>query len=344
MVVRHLLALVTLALALPAGSANAGDTLRVLAFSGYADRDWVVQFEKMNKATVEVTIIDSDDELRSKMGRNQGQDFDVFATNTAELQDFIDKGIASPIALEKIPNTKNQLSRFQALERAPGIMRDGKTYAIPYTYSEMGLIYDRKQFKQPPTTMADMWNPKFKGKVLLYDGSGHNFSLTALVLGIKNPFVLSDDDMVRVIKKLVELRANDPLFYESPEQGTKEFIENKVALMFGNFGTQQVKKLRDAGADVGYIIPSEGALAWLDCWAISSQAKNRALAEAWINFTLSKAISTELSKRQQLANTLTKASLTAQDKILWLEPVENAEKRSESWNRIRKDKARAKNN
>ena len=112
--------------------------------------------------------------------------------------------------------------------------------------------------------------------------------------------------------------------------------------MFGNYGSQQVKKLRDAGADIGYVIPKEGALAWLDCWAISRTTRNRSLAEKWINFTLAPAVSGALTQRQDLANTLSKFAIRENDRILWLEAVENSDKRSEQWERVRQNKARIK--
>jgi putative spermidine/putrescine transport system substrate-binding protein len=177
---------------------------------------------------------------------------------------------------------------------------------------------------------------------LLYDGTTHNFSFTALTLGIGNPFKLTSDDFRRVVEKLVALRDTEPLFYSSPDDGAKAFIENKVALMYGNFGTQQVKKFKDMGIPVGYVIPEEGALAWLDCWALSNGATNKTMVENWINFTLSAPIAAALTQRQALANTLTKAAIKANDKILWLESVEDAEKRTRLWDRIRKDKARQK--
>lgn len=320
------------------------EIFKILAFSGYADKDWVLQFEKLTNTKVEVTIIDTDDQLFEKISQNHGQYFDVFSANTAELQRYIDVGIASPINIKNIPNIKNQLPRFQHVEKISGIMRNSNVYAIPYTYSEMGLIYDRKQFKTPPITMAEMWNPKFRGKILIYDGSVHNFSFTALLLGIQNPFKLSEANFYNVIKKLDDLRENEPRFYISPDEGSKKFIDNNLALMFGNFGQQQVKKLQADGANVGYVIPKEGALAWLDCWIITSLTKNRELAEKWINFSLSKKISSELNKRQNLANTLMKTKIKNNDKIVWLEPVENNEKRVKNWKRIRNDKARLQQN
>jgi putative spermidine/putrescine transport system substrate-binding protein len=324
--------------------AMAAEVLRVLAWPGYADNDWVSEFEKRYEARVEVTFIDTDEALWDKISRNKGEDFDVFAVNTAELQRYIDQAIVTPIKSIRIPNTKNQLPRFRRVDKIESINRDGYLYAIPFAYSEMGLIYDKKQVKQVPTSMAEMWNKKYKGKVVLHDGSNHNFSFTALTLGVKDPFDLSKDEMARSVNKLLELRDQTPLFYNSPNEGTQAFIKNKAALMFANYGNQQFKLLREAGADVGYIIPKEGALAWLDCWAVSIKAKNKVLAEQWINFTLDKTVSMQLSRRQGLSNTLTKSNLTEKDKVIWLKSSENFALRAQYWDRIRAGNARNGNN
>lgn len=87
--------------------------------------------------------------------------------------------------------------------------------------------------------------------------------------------------------------------------------------------------------DVGYAIPKEGALAWLDCWAITVGAKNRSLAQAWIDYLLEPAPSAALLARQGLANTTTRAlSRNAGDRLVWLEPVEDVAHRTLLWERI----------
>ena len=65
--------------------------------------------------------------------------------------------------------------------------------------------------------------------------------------------------------KLIALRRNVLGFYAQPDDATELFIRHRVALLFANYGMQQVQSLRAAGADVDYVIPREGALAWLDC-------------------------------------------------------------------------------
>ena len=327
--------LLLLTLALSPASALAEETLRVLAWPGYADPDMVQTFEQRYKVKVEVTLISSDDVMWGRLSARQGGDFDVFAVNTAELQRYIDSGISAPLIPANIPNTAKQLPRFRDLSTIPGITRKGAVYAIPYTYSEMGLIYDRKVFKIPPDSFASMWDKRFKGRVLAYRASEHNFSLAAMALGLKDPFHIPEGDFRRLSRHLVELRRNVLTFYSQPEEATELFMQNHIALLFANYGSQQVSMLRKAGADIGYVVPKEGALAWLDCWSMTRGVKNQKLAETWINYTLEAQVSRTLTERQGLSNTLEDPpTMRNTDKIIWLRQVEDVSKRKSLWDKI----------
>jgi len=315
-------------------SAHAVETLRVLAWPGYADADWVAKFEQLFAARVEVTLVGSDEVLWQKISANQGADFDVVAANTVEVSRYVDHKLVQPLNLARLPNVQQQLPRFKNAQNIPGIHRLGEVFAVPYTYADMGLIYDRKQFAMPPDSIRVMWDPAWRGKVLAFDGSSHNFSLASLALG-GEPFRIAPARMLEVVQHLIALRRNVLTFYSLPEESVALFKQHKVALLFANYGQQQFKALRDAGLDVGYAIPREGALAWLDCWAIAAGARQTALAHAWINFMISADISRELTRRQGLNNTLDASANTLEpDKLWWLEPVEDDARRSALWVRI----------
>lgn len=317
------------------GMVQAESVLRVLAWPGYADADFVAAFEKNTGARVEVSFVNTDDELWTRLSKNNGGDFDVFAVNTAELQRYIDKGLSAPLNLAEIPNQASQLPRFRHSAAIPGLMRGQNLYAIPFTYAEMGLIYNRKLVTQEPLSMEAMWDPQYHGKVLAYDGSVHNFSVAAMLDGSKNPFRLTSTELRTASRRLVGLRRNVLAFYSSPEEAVKLYLENDVALVFANFGTQQVLALRAAGADVGYVVPKQGVLAWLDCWAITGRARSPRLAAKWINATLQADASSRFSERHGLANTVTATSLSnSGDKLVWLQPPEDTDTRQALWTRI----------
>jgi len=310
--------------------------LRILAWQGYADDDWVKEFEKKTGADVNVVFIGTDDEIWAKIKGSEGKDFDLFAVNTAQLQRYIDAGLTTAYDLDKMPNQKEVLPRFRDLTQVGGVMRDGKVFAIPFCFDSIGLIYDTDKVKPAPTSMDVLWDPKYKGKVLAYDNGEHNFSFTALTLGIKDPFHLTADQMEQVKQKLIALKKNVLSFYTTADEALQIYQNNDVALIWANYGQQQMKAMTDAGAHVAYVNASEGALAWLDTWAMTSGVQDKDLAEQWVNFVLQKKIGQQLSERTGFGNTVVPApSAGEKDKLVWLQLVEDPLKRSDLWNEIK---------
>jgi putative spermidine/putrescine transport system substrate-binding protein len=319
------------------GPASAEGTwpLRVLAWPGYADPDVVKAFEQRHQVKVEVTFVDSDEAVWDKMHADHGGQYDVVAANTVEIGRHVRAHLLRPLDLSHFPNTARQLPRFRDLAAIDGLTASGRAYAVPFTYSSMGLIYDRTQFSTAPRSMAALWDPRYQGKVLAFNSAQHNFSLTALALGIADPFKLDAAQLHRVALQLVAIRRNILTYYNLPEEATDLFKRHQVALLFANYGTQQLSQLRQAGADVEYVIPEEGALAWLDCWAITAGTRDVTLAEAWIDYMLDPAVSSELTRRQGLANTLNpSADASAMRRLVWLRAVENVEQREALWMHI----------
>lgn len=312
--------------------ANPRQTLRVLAWPGYAEPEAVQAFEQRSGARVELTVIDTDEAMWQRAG--SGDRFDVLALNTAELQRYLHAGRVQALDLAQIPNSRQQSKRFRQHAAIPGLLRDGRLYALPYTYAEMGLIHDRAQLPQPPDSVAALWDRQWRGKVLGYNGAAHNFSLAAQSLGLASPFQLREADWPAATQRLIELRRNVLGFYNQPEESVRLFRRHGAALMFANYGTQQLRLLRAAGADVGYAIPREGALAWLDCWALTANCREPQLAHAWIDHQLGELASRLLVERQGLANTLADSG-QAEGRLVWLEPVEDAGRREALWAEIR---------
>lgn len=329
-----------LALAAPAilrsSRAFAAKELRVMAWQGYADDDWVTEFEEQTGAKANIVFIGTDDEIWAKIKGSEGKDFDVFAVNTAQLQRYIDGGLTTPHDLSKLPNQKEVLPRFRDLSQVRGVMRDGKVHSIPFCFDSIGIIYDKDKVSPAPDSFEIFWDEKYKGKILAYDNGEHNFSFTALTLGIEDPFHLSDEQMGKIKEKLSALKRNVLSFYTTPDEALQLYKSNDVALIWANYGQQQVKAMKDAGANIEYVNPKEGALAWLDTWAMTNGVQDADLAEAWVNFLLQKKIAKQLSERTGFGNTVVETgSAGANDKLVWLDFVEDPTKRSDLWNEIK---------
>lgn len=332
--------LLSVLLALACVQAAAAPMLRVLAWPGYAEPEVVRAFEASTGARVELTVIDTDESMWQKLNANGGTGFDVFAVNVAELQRYIRAQLVQPVDPTLIPAIRAQQPRFRERAAIPGLVHTAggvaQSFAIPFTYSEMGLIYDKRQVSSPPDSIAALWDKRYRGKVLAYSGGTHNFSLAAQMLGAASPFKIEPGMWPRAVDALIDLRRNALGFYNQPEESTELFRRHGAALMYANYGTQQLHLLKAQGVDAGYVVPREGALAWLDCWAITRHARDPALAHAWIDTLLGEQASRLLVQRQGLANTTSESDSSRPEvRLLWLEPVEDAARRETLWARIR---------
>src|SRR5690349_16406794 len=83
---------IALAVGMWVGSASA-ETLRMLTWEGYADPDFIKEFEAETGAKVEATFVGDDAEIWAKMRGSNGQDADLISTNVGQLQRYVEAGL-----------------------------------------------------------------------------------------------------------------------------------------------------------------------------------------------------------------------------------------------------------
>ena len=153
-----------LALTLSAASALAAEELRILAWQGYADDDWVKEFEQETGVDVNVVFIGTDDEIWAKIKGSEGKDFDLFAVNTAQLQRYIDAGLVTPHDLSKVPEPEGDAAALPGPDQGLGRRcATARSTAFPSAFDSIGIIYDTDKVKTPPTSWDVFWDDEIQG-------------------------------------------------------------------------------------------------------------------------------------------------------------------------------------
>jgi len=310
--------------------------LRVLTWEGYAEPDWVDPFKAATGAGVNVVYTGSVDEMFAKMQGSKGADFDVVAFDTSSFARYIDGGLIQPIDLSSIANAANIVPEFTAVD---AIKRDGKQYGIPFAWGSLPLVYDTAAFPAAPDSWSVMWDPQYAQQMIALDDANNSIVLGALVLGLPNPYNLTDAEFDQVKKKLIEQKQLLLSYYAGFDEGVKIFADNKLKLMF-SMGEPQVAALKAKGVNAALTIPKERAIGWLDCWVISAGAKDVGLAQKWINACLDKKVGNLLSTKKSYGNTTDadankSIGMTYGDRLAWLLTPENFEKRVAVWNEVK---------
>lgn len=320
-------------LALAAPTQAEDGVLRIFTFEGYTDDAWVEEFEALTGADVRVTYTGSVDEMFAKMKGSEGADYDLVSLDTSGIPRYIEHGLLAPIDTGAIANMGNLLPAFQDV---PEVQVDGGVYGVPIAWGSLGLIYDNEEFgDNPPTSWSVMWDEAYDQRIFVLDDANNNIVNTAIYLGFDNPYDLSDDEFAAVKQALIDQKALVQTYYAGFDDGV-EIWENSDAVLMFSMGEFQQVGMTERGLDVTYIIPEEGGVGWLDCWVMSKGVGDEALAEQWINFFLEKKIGQAMSAAYGYGNTTSETEgLDYADKLNWLQPPEDFERRVSVWNEVK---------
>src|SRR5271168_3018544 len=207
---RRKIALCFLALAMLSGACKRKEeTLSLLVWEGYADPSFVRPFEEAHHCKVSASYMGSSDELVAKLRGGSASNYDVISPSSDVATSIVRTGLAAPLDLSKFP-AYNQLSA--RLRNAPLVKLNGQTYGVPFVWGPNPLLYDTTVFAQPPDSWNVLWDPKYKGKISVWDELSTIY-MTAQVLGFDKPdpaqiYNLSDEQLEAVKKKLIELKPN----------------------------------------------------------------------------------------------------------------------------------------
>lgn len=315
--------------------AQAGE-LRVLTWEGYAAPEWLEPFKQATGANVNVVYVGSADEMFAKMQGSNGADFDVVSFDTSIFARYIEANLLAPLDMSKLLNAANLAPEFR---NVPAIMRGDKVFGVPFGWGSLPLIYDKAAFPTAPDSWEVMWDPQYAQQMIAQDDANNSVTLGAIVLGIKDPFNLTDEQFEAVKQKLIEQKQLLLTYYAGFDDGVNIFSQSGVKLMY-SMGEPQVAALKAKGVDAALAIPKEGAIGWLDCWSMSAGAKNTDLAHQWINACLDKSVGKVLTEKSGYGNTTNvevnqAAGMTYGDRLVWLLTAENYEKRVQIWNEVK---------
>jgi putative spermidine/putrescine transport system substrate-binding protein len=272
-------------LALPAAgvSKSQAKTLKLIAWEGYTQPQWVKPFEKQSGCTVKAKYAGSSDEMVTLMRQGGGGQYDmVSASGDASLRLIYGKDVQT-VDPSKIPDYKNFFPTFKS---PPNNTVDGKHYGISLQWGPNTLLYNTQKVKPAPTSWKSIYDSKYKGKITVPDNpiqiadAALYLMKTKPSLGIKDPYELNAQQMNAVVALL---KAQKPLIkkYWALASDEIDLFKNGDAWI-GASWPYQTNTLKAAKAPVKDVIPVEGATGWLDTWMLSAKSKQTDCAYKWL--------------------------------------------------------------
>ncbi len=281
---KKILVLVLMAMFAFAGAAHA-ETLKLLTWKGYAPQKLIDTFEKETGIKVEVTF-SNNEEMIAKLRATRGAGFDLAQPSQDRIASVQEKyKIYKPLDYSKIKSDLFIPSMLAAVKK--NTLVKGSSYAVPFCWGTSGLIVNSDKAPE-----ADSWkallDSKYAGRVS-YRLKRPILIATAFALGY-DPFALYSD--ISAYKAMLD-KVADALIKAKPI--VKNYWANGDSLL-ESMRSEEVFvamawdaggwKLHGDNKAIDFKAPKEGALGWIDTFAIPAKAKNIDAAYKWINFIM----------------------------------------------------------
>ena len=179
-----------------------------------------------------------------------------------------------------------------------------KPYSAPHIYSAKVILYNPSKVTTPPRSYADLWDPRYRGRVGLSDLLYSQYVEMAALVGGGS---VSNFDPAW--QKLRELRALGARVYPSNETLAAGLQSEEVWLTV--MWLARGFMWRQAGVPVRHAVPSEGATSIAFEFGVPRNARNKESAWRWIDLSLDPRAQAGFARTMGYLPTVTDAPLPA---------------------------------
>ena len=235
------------------------------------------------RVKVNYSTFSSNEDMYAKLSSGSVS-YDVVIPSDYMIQRLIAEGLVQKLDHENIPNLVNLHEDFYGENAKYDYYDKGCEYSVPYMFGMVGVIYN--------TTMVDpddpnigswnlLWDERNAGNILQFNNSRDAFGSAQYLLGLDVNSDSEEDwrqalEKLKEQKKVVQGYVMDEI-YNKMENGSAAI----AAYYAGDFMT-----MYEENEDLEFYYPSEGTNLYVDAMCIPTSAKNKLIAERYINFML----------------------------------------------------------
>ncbi|QDJ13293.1 putrescine/spermidine ABC transporter substrate-binding protein [Mergibacter septicus] len=255
----------------------AAEKLYVYNWTEYIPPSLLKQFTQETGIEVIYSTFESNEEMYSKLKLTGGGSYDLIFPSSYYVGKMAKEGMLAKLDKSKIHNLANINLSVLNKDFDPN-----NQYSLPYVYGMTGIAVNAADIDPKKiTSWADLWNPEYRGRVLLTADSREVFHIALLLQG-SSPNTQNPQEIKEAYQRLKKLMPNVLAFNsDSPEvpylQG-----ETEIGMIWNGSAFRAEKE----NPNIRFVYPQEGAILWMDNYAIPKDAKHKDAAYKFIDFML----------------------------------------------------------
>ena len=262
-------------------NSDSSKVLNVYNVGDYIDESLLKVFEERTGIEVQYSSYDTNEMMYQKV-KSGSTKYDIVVPSDYMVSKMTKEGMLEKINYDNIPNMKNIDEGFLNPEYDPE-----NEYSVPYMWGTLGIAYNTKYVDEEDVGSWDLlWNPKYKGKVMVFDSVRDTMGASLKRLGYSMNTI--DSKEIEEAKESLIKQKEYALAYVNDEGKDRMVGEDAYA---GIFYSGDFPLMKEENPDTEFYNPEEGTNKWVDALCIPTTCENKKEAEMFINFLLDPEIS-----------------------------------------------------
>jgi len=258
--------------------------INLFAWSEYIPQSVIDGFTAETGIKVNYETYSSNEAMLAKLVGGGGN-YDLIQPSEYTIEVLVRVGRLEEINRAKVPNFSNLSPEFLNLPFDPG-----NRYSVPYMVGTVGIAVNTEKVTVPITGYVDFFKDAYKGRLVVLD-DGREIVSWALAAKGHSINDITKETLNEVRPLIASWLKNVKLFdSDSPKTA---MLNGEVDM--GMVWSGEAAILIQEDPKFTYILPREGAHMFIDNLAIPLGAKNKAAAEAFINYILRPEVSKLIS-------------------------------------------------
>jgi spermidine/putrescine transport system substrate-binding protein len=278
----HIVAMASVGItALAICSPASAQDLNALIWCDHADPALLKPFEDANGIKVNVKEFEGTGAGLAIVDQSKPGDWDVMVIDSIDVPRGVEKGLFEALPEDKLPIG----DLFSEVTMDSSTKIDGKRYGITekFGYNTIGFN-NTKVDPADMQSMSALLDPKYKGRIAIYDYYLPVIGMAALSIG-KKTADLTEADLPAIKEVLLKMKANSKLVGDVTASQTA-LATGEVDVLVGG-GEWVTAGLAKENPALDFSIPKEGAVLWSQSLAMFAASKNKDMALKFIQYIMS---------------------------------------------------------
>lgn len=201
--------------------------------------------------------------------------FDVIVLDEGPHLQGVADGLVQPLDEKRIPNLARVYSAYRKVAHG---------YGVPQAYSVVGLAYDTRRIKNPPTSWKDLFKPEYKGQVGVVNlNSSLGVAFLVMLARMNGGGEANIEPGFKAYKQLMS-----SVGAVAPRPGALAALFERGEIAIAPLWNNTILTLKEKGLPVDWVVPQEGAIVVMSVMNMVTNTRYPDLTAQFINDAISR--------------------------------------------------------